>query len=47
MYQKQAPLFERGYMMKENENEAENENRSYRYDINSRRPRHGHEYTQY
>ena len=25
MYQKQARLFERGYMMNENENEAENE----------------------
>ena len=39
MYQKQARLFERGYMMNENENEAENEKQIIQIRHSRPRPR--------
>ena len=47
MYTKQVRLFQRSYMINDNENEAENEKRSHKYDINRPRPRHGNRYTKY
>ena len=44
MYKKQVRLFDRGYIINDNENEAETE---HRYDIKRHRLRHGHKYTKY